>query len=772
MFKSKVEDRYTVVAVSRNQLQDIATKYKGQKDMFYIPSNTSALKTSNIKLFPKYTGGLLGFVAFTDITDEALVSAKFVHVVKSKATKVLDITKGLTEEQKKSNWSDLFIALTSYEPVAKNDVLRLRSGFGYQLVVGIEPNKPSMCMFIDERTSPKVPVELLETVTTQEQSGVELTAEEKNLLKQYTPDLGDHTSFRVPMSNDDIEEQVNKMSDDDIAWHMLNSKDAMALGDSDAVRDRMGFREICLLELMNKNLTKKARSEVASYMLDKAGGSFVGGPTLKSYIAALAKSGQLDSNVLKNAVQDQMCDAIYYGKITNPDELRKIDVKEYGYQLEHNPHTPTDVLEKIVEQNRKDFKKSPYAGDGISSPEVKWWGSNPRMGGRAGEDWYLAFTEALNHPNYPIEKLVSIFKTYYKKYKNLEAISGMVKTLWSRPDCPREIAEQLIKEWHPKYKEEKAIPPACFSQEEFRKYWKGGKDTEGAVYNKVDTHPNTPPEILKEALKNKNTYEFSKPDIYKKLRDSGEISDKEVIDKVKKNLKLDAPDAFLKHCGLPAYLGVKGKDKLKLTPVSSEDLEKLRKEMTATTVHDDFTFEVVAAYNIDKQIHEKYPDQAKKINNVTHGLYHGTSMGNAAGILATGINTAAESRTGQMFGNGFYLASSASKAAQYASDNFSKEGLGVVFKMDVALGKKAEWKYGRPEKDDLMHNRDEELWKNAKKMAEEKGLKNYEVPRWHLTHDSIHAKKGLALQHDEFVVRDGQQINITEVIIVHKTEKN
>ena len=194
--------------------------------------------------------------------------------------------------------------------------------------------------------------------------------------------------------------------------------------------------------------------------------------------------------------------------------------------------------------------------------------------------------------------------------------------------------------------------------------------------------------------------------------------------------------------------------------------------MAAATTHDDFTFEVKDAYTIDRQIHKDYPKMAKEIGNIKHGVYHGTSMANAAGILATGINTKGDSRTGAMFGNGFYLASSASKAAQYASDNFSKSGYGIVFKMDVALGKTAEWKYGRPEQDSLMSNRNNDERKKMEDYAKKEGFEHAsDVPRWHLTHDSVTAKKGLALQHDEFVVRSGQQINITEVILIHKEAK-
>jgi len=95
----------------------------------------------------------------------------------------------------------------------------------------------------------------------------------------------------------------------------------------------------------------------------------------------------------------------------------------------------------------------------------------------------------------------------------------------------------------------------------------------------------------------------------------------------------------------------------------------------------------------------------------------------------------------------------------------------VVFKLDAALGKSAEWKYGRPEQDNMMRAPDD-VRKKLDEYAKKEGFKNsYDVPRWHLTHDSIQAKKGLALQFDETVVRSGQQINITEIIIVHKEAK-
>jgi hypothetical protein len=563
---------------------------------------------------------------------------------------------------------------------------------------------------------------------------------------------------------------AHKMSDDDLAWHLLNSKHSIALGDEGYVKKRFGLREISLLQLMNKKISKKERTAIASWMLDKMGVSFVGGPLLKQYISALAKTGAVDKEIIDESQNDDLKDKIFYNRITDPDELRKIDYKEYDYQLAHNIHTPADVLDKIVEWNKKsdDSNDNPF-----STAEVRWWGTNPNGGGKLGESTTLSFRDALQHKSYPLKKILPVFEKYLKNY-GAKAVSGMIRTLWGREDLPLALGYK-IKDLLFSYQENKYLPsapPACFKEKDFLKYWKEVKTLKPEIEAQgVVDHPHVPIEVLKEMLES-DIDSSAKQEIYKRLRELGEISDEHVVKKVKKELKFEGPEELLKHFGISAWAGGKGKQKLTFEPLPPGEIESLKKEMEKTTVHDDFTFEVVAAYRVDKQIHDEFPQKAKELGNIKRGVYHGTSLANAAGILANGIDTESESRTGQMFGAGFYLAASASKAAQYASDNFSKSGFGVVFKMDVALGKTKEWKYGRPEKDSFSYA-DQEDRKKVQKYHKEKGLKNdpYDIPLWHLSHDSIHAKKGLALQHDEFVVKSGQQINITEIILVHKEPK-
>jgi hypothetical protein len=786
--------RYFIVTAKgeiKVELEAIADKMT--KDQYVIFT-----KTKDLKYDKDLTGGaddILGLVGFNqaDLYSIELVEtvnkAKFAHLVTLIKTKFVPRTLEIDEAKAKKlfnkwradtvwhlsaarkkefltqkfewewgrlgkiknldSWLRLTVDHQRPEERAKNIV-----GMGYNAI----EQYSHRVIFLEPKA---YKVEAVYSLGIPKEEKVALTPEEKEILEKYAPDLGDPTSFHAPMSTDQIKAEVHKMSDDDLAWHLLNSKQAMVLGDEDYVRDRLGFREICLLQLMNKNLSKKARTETADYMLDKMGVSFVGGPILKQYISALAKTGQVDTKIIKAVQDDADLDNIYYGRITDPDELRKFDHKKYAHQLAHNPHTPQDVIKKIVDYHKKSKGNDPWHG-----ADVQWSGSNHMGGGIPGEDFSVSFSDALRHPNYPLDELLKVYKAYQEKYRNHpKAIHGMLDTLWKRPDLPKEMGEQLVKQMKPSPE----TPPACFDEQEFTAYWNGTVLAANLKLKKpkalylpsgfVD-HPHVPTKILRELLEAPGR-EHIKLAIYRKLKERGELSDKEVIGDVKKKLKFSGPDELLKEFGLQAYLGTKAKEPLKFTPVPANELAALKKEMDATTVHDDFTFEVVSAYRVDKQIHKDYPKVAKDLGNVKSGLYHGTSMASAAGILASGINAAAESRTGQMFGAGFYLASSASKAAQYASDNFSKSGLGVVFKMDVALGKSAEWKYGRPHHDDIARV----PWQARQDFVKKDG--GY-LPRWHGAHDSVHAKKGLALQHDEYVVKSGQQINITEVIIVHK----
>lgn len=193
--------------------------------------------------------------------------------------------------------------------------------------------------------------------------------------------------------------------------------------------------------------------------------------------------------------------------------------------------------------------------------------------------------------------------------------------------------------------------------------------------------------------------------------------------------------------------------------------------MAKSNVHEDFDFDVTDVWTVDKETHKDFSSVAKKIGNVKSGLYHGTSYSNAGGIMADGVNVDSKARTGQMFGQGFYLASHSSKAVQYASDNFTKdEGDGIVFMIDAALGKTDEMKYGRPVNDE---GNNDYRWSEEEQNKRKQLIKAGKPAdtRWHLTSDSVTAKAGMTLDYDEYVVKDPSQLKITHIMRVKKRPK-
>lgn len=608
-----------------------------------------------------------------------------------------------------------------------------------------------------------------------EEETVELSAEEVQVLERYTPKWDEKE--REPLDRQHFVERLGEMSEDDVAWQMANSKHADQF-EADA-HDKVGVREGAFLMMMNPNLSKSTRTEVASFVLERAGLSFVGGPNINTFVSALAKKGMVDRRLLKASEADALQDDIYYGKITDPDELRKISVKEYGYQLANNPHTPYDVLKRIAKE---------YYDDGA---EMSWTGLNPSAGGKPGVNYRYGFKDAFKHDNFPTDELVKIYHRWKKKFPQKGALSNAESELLRRADLPQDLLKTLLKD----HEDSLTAPPDALPAEEFPSFWKkllakhkaelkekgAKKYATGVEYALATTagHKDVTDSVLREILEWKERNDEDghvigaiadgKKAAFKALRDRKVLTDDEVVKRVREKLKFDGPDHLLVHFGEQAWVG-KGGEPLKFKRVPDAERQKIEKEMRTSAAHDQFTFEVVDAFRLDKQIHKDFPKFAKNLGNVLRGVYHGTSLANAAGILASGVNVQAKERTGAMFGNGFYLASASSKAVQYASDNFSHEGLGVVFRMDAALGNSVVWKWGRPQKDELRYrqrSKDEE--KRIREYAKKNGLKADEVTsRWHLDHDSVTAKAGMALLHDEYVVKSGQQVNIDTVIIVRK----
>jgi hypothetical protein len=594
----------------------------------------------------------------------------------------------------------------------------------------------------------------------------EMTDDE--LIERYKPQFSG-SAYQKKMSVKELNANASKMSADDLAWHLCNSKFEEEGEFTKYVRDKIGRSNIYLMQLFNTSLTKKERTETANYILDKAGVSFVGGRTLNRFMAALSRKGLIDKAFERASQNDELRSQLYYGGISDPNEIRKYasqtenGKKKWSYQLKNNPHTPSDVLERMYfESDMSQYRD-----------------------------------EIMNHPNFPIETLLRV------------AGRDNTRVFWNRADTPKDLQDRLFEQYSsPVAKPKKgyygSIRPPKFdlTEDQFMKLWEKtsqahktqmeeNKKNNSMIYS-TDTeygledwaqHPKCPEKVLREILAWENrkdkegVTQFSisraKAKAYKNLVAQKKLSQKEIVSKVKSTLNLHGDDAILQQFGERAFCAENNPNPIKRTiaKVSPEERQRIQDEMNKTAVHDDFDFEIVEAYEVDKEPHKDFSEVEKKINNVLRGVYHGTSFSNAAGIMADGVNTHSKSRTGQMFGEGFYIASASSKAVQYASDNFSKdEGEGVVFVLDVSLGKTSEMKYGRPVNDDLERN----SWQDGITEMKEEYKKRTGVEtntRWHLDYDSVTAKAGQSLDHDEYVVKDGTQIQIKRIIHVRKKPK-
>lgn len=726
--------KYAVTAIAKPEIEYVVNKYKDitQAQVYIIPSQTKVLKPTN-KLFPEFQE-YEGFVAFTpkNIVKYAkmLTSIKYLHVVRVGNTKIpVDLRK--TKDKKLPQ---------------------------YGIVFGIGGH-PDLCLITSNKLITKY-----ETVTKPEPV-VQLTQDEKDILGAYTPDFSHPSPYMKPMSEMEAAALLPKMSADDVAWHLLNNKYAVELHDDHRfAHTHIGRREAAFLLVMNKNISKQTRDNIADWLIDKEGVSFVGGANLKDFLRIMAKKGYISKKIIDVANEEDVTDKLYYGGISDPDKLRKYSIQKYEHQLAHNEHTPADVLQKIHTKFVKDSARG-----GSFFKDVGWSGFNPSHSQMHGTSTTLTFSKAMEHPNYPIEEMIPIYHKYLAKY-GTDVVQPMTSTLWGREDLPDEELLGIIKDVG-----YLLPPPAALKEKDFDSYWKKARRSSvkdsWSPYSKTVEHPNVTNAVLKDLIspdfKFKDEYdkERARTAAVNKLIKRGVLGANEIVKQVKTNLKFDGPADLLHHFGAKAW-NAKGIEKLKFIPAATSEVNKIKKELQATAVHDDFTFDVLGVYNLSRDIHKDFSTTAKQLGNIQKNLYHGTSLNNAAGILASGVNVDATSRTGQMFGNGFYLATSSSKAAQYASDTFSHEGLGIIFRMDAALGKKAEWKYGRPMDDDAMYNRDHKVAKEIQKLAKKKGV--FQIPVWHLDHDSVHAKKGMALQHDEYVVKNGNQIKINQVILIRK----
>lgn len=618
-----------------------------------------------------------------------------------------------------------------------------------------------------------------------------------NAIEAFKPKLTP-SPYQKKMSEKEFHNSASKMSQDDVAWHIMNGE--VAAKDTDELRKvvwkHMGVADYYALTLLNPHVSKQDKDDAASYILDKSGVSFVASKKLKDFIFACAKKGIISKEAVKYEEESDAGrkerDEISDMSAENLLKLPKNKVQENWKEVCWNTNASPQFLESLLAD--KAVQKGINA---IKNGYIEDSGYMVNVADRKG-----AIEKALNllqNPNLPFERIKFLEGSMdtFMSTGNYKA-QRVAKILANHPDINKPenkaLRDKVLKVFQtplfggvpdkesiedPFTTKEKtkytASPPSSFkmSEEEFMGIH-ANFDKDDDFENLYD-NPACPTAILKKALttRSKNwRNKYTKPKVFDLLMARKALTDKEMVATVKKNLMLDGDPDLLKRFAKQAYISGKQPNLVKrtITKSSEEDKQRIKEEMAKTAKHEEFDFEVLESYDIDKDPNEKFEATSKEIGNVK-SLYHGTSYSGAGGILSTGIQISDEHRTGAMFGQGFYMASDSSKAAQYAGENFSQhEGEGVVLMLNAALGKTKEMKYGQPQHDELSFRN---LSPEEKTMQEEyekktgKKMKNL----WHYDHDSVTARAGTSLMYDEYVVKDPSQVQVQKIVIIKKKPK-
>jgi len=637
-------------------------------------------------------------------------------------------------------------------------------------------------------------------------------------VEKFRPKLAP-SAYQKQMDSKELLKNAKKMSSDDMAWHLLNSKIGMGF-ESGELRDQMkshfGIANMYAMMILNPNISKESRDNIASWLLDKAGVYFVSSKSLKRFLEGCANKGIISKEIWEEESNgdSQRKEEDEIAQNYTADQLKKLPAKkiqENWSEICQNENLPTSMIQKML--GDKDVKKA------LEFMKKGYIEDTGAMSGKIGErkNKIGKALKILSHKNVPFEALQEVFVPSLKQHlstNNYKAYE-VAEYLASHPDINKPENSELKKlvlqaytknlkyykddpEWvEDPYKYNRnfdelkypSAPPANLklSKEEFLSIWKiRGASSFRSQNEGWFEHPDMPDEIIKESLAKKDNKVKDPLDKY--LSDYSEVrnlafhqarkrnllSDDDLVKTVKANLNLQGDDnELIKKFAEQAYTYGKSSNNTPryISKGNDDERKAVEEQMKKTAFHEEFDFEVSAVYNIDKEPHKDFAKTSKKLGNVLEGVYHGTSYANAAGILSDGVRVDTEERTGSMFGRGFYLASASSKAAQYAGEKFSQhDGDGVVFMLNVALGKSKEMKYGRPEGDNLKYRM---LSPEEKQMVEDYKKKTGKDldDKWHYEHDSVTAKAGQALDYDEFVVKDPSQLQIKKIVIVKKTPK-
>uniref|UniRef100_A0A670J5X1 Poly [ADP-ribose] polymerase n=1 Tax=Podarcis muralis TaxID=64176 RepID=A0A670J5X1_PODMU len=202
----------------------------------------------------------------------------------------------------------------------------------------------------------------------------------------------------------------------------------------------------------------------------------------------------------------------------------------------------------------------------------------------------------------------------------------------------------------------------------------------------------------------------------------------------------------------------------------SPDFPVLERYLLSThaPTHQDYTMTLLEAFVLNKEGSDPDSTFRSDLPNRTL-LWHGSRLGNWAGILSRGLRVAPPEApvTGYMFGKGIYFADMSSKSANYCFATREKD-VGLLLLSEVALGECNELLEANPEAEKLLANKHctKGLGKMAPSPANSTTLHGSLVPLGPAAETGVVNPNGYTLNYNEFIVYDPRQVRMKYLLKV------
>ncbi|XP_026576412.1 poly [ADP-ribose] polymerase 2 [Pseudonaja textilis] len=185
---------------------------------------------------------------------------------------------------------------------------------------------------------------------------------------------------------------------------------------------------------------------------------------------------------------------------------------------------------------------------------------------------------------------------------------------------------------------------------------------------------------------------------------------------------------------------------------------------THAPTHKDYTMTLVEAFEVNKKKSEAV-FRFDLPNRML--LWHGSRLGNWAGILSQGLRVAPPEApmTGYMFGKGIYFADMSSKSANYCFATREKD-IGFLLLSEVALGECNELLEANPEAEKLLISKHSTKGLGKLAPASCVFLHGATVPVGPAKETGISNPQGYTLNYNEFVVYDPRQVRMKYLLKV------